>query len=370
MNKAIKYRIYPNSQQKEMFAKTFGCCRFIWNQMLNDRIEYYKLHKKTKVFTPAMYKKDYPWLCEVDSLALANVQQNLQSAYNKFFKKKGKFPKFKTKHKSKKSYTTNNQNGTIRIEDSFIKIPKVGKIKIKLHRDIPENWIIKSATVSEDSAGKYFISILFEFDKDIKLIDKTNPELKILGLDYKSDGLYYDSEGNVANMPKFYQNMQKKLTHAQRKLSKKKRSTTSCSNNYIRQLNKVNKIHRKISNQRLDYLHKLSTQIANEYDVVVVEDIDMKNISNKHFHNGKATMNNGYGLFRTLLKYKLEDRGKFYIKVDRWYPSSQLCSNCSNKHKLLLKDKVYNCPKCGIQIDRDYNAALNIKAEGSRMLFI
>jgi putative transposase len=169
-------------------------------------------------------------------------------------------------------------------------------------------------------------------------------------------------------MPKFYQRSQEKLSKAQKKLSKKKSSKYKKSNNYLKQLNKVNKIHKKITNQRLDYLHKLSTQIANEYDMVAVEDIDMKNISNSKFHNGKATMNNGYGMFRTMLKYKLEDRGKYYIEVDRFYPSSQLCSRCSFKHKLMLSERIYKCPECNLVIDRDYNAALNIKAEGQRLL--
>ena len=341
MNKAIKYRIYPNSDQKILLEKTFGCCRFIWNQMLSDKQEYYKKHRKSKIFTPAMYKDANPWLKEVDSLALANVQMHLETAYKSYFKKKSKYPKFKSKHRSKKSYTTNYVNNNIKIIDNKIKLPKLGYVKINIHKEIPTDWILKSVTVSEDGVGKYFVSMLFEFDSKIELVDKTKPDFNILGLDYKSDRLYCDSEGNVANMPKFYQRSQEKLSNAQRKLSKKKSSKYKKSNNYLKQLNKVNKIHKKITNQRLDYLHKLSTQIANEYDMVAVEDIDMKNISNSKFHNGKATMNNGYGMFRTMLKYKLEDRGKYYIEVDRFYPSSQLCSRCSSKHKLMLNERIY-----------------------------
>lgn len=371
MNKAIKYRIYPTTEQKELFSKTFGCCRKVYNLMLSDKIKHYQDTGKSLMTTPAMYKKDYPFLKEVDSLALANEQLNLQSAYKNFFRdKKVGFPKFKSAKRSRKSYTTNNQNGTVSIFEKTIRLPKVGYVNAKIHRLPKEDWKLKSATISLDSDGKYYISILFEYDIDIKPFSYTD-NMNVLGLDYKSDGLYMDNNGNIGSRHKFYRKAQKKLAKEQRKLSRKIGSIKGepKSNNYLKQLKKVNKVHRHIANQRLDYLHKQSTKIANLYDVVCVEDINMKSLSNKGFGNGKATLDNGYGLFVNMLSYKLHDRGKMLVKVDRFYPSSQICSCCGKKHKESISDpaRLYTC-ECGLVIDRDLNAAINIRSEGIRIL--
>ena len=278
MNRAIKYRIYPTKLQEELLQKTFGCCRKIWNLMLADKINYYKETKQALQTTPAQYKEEYDYLKEVDSLALANVQLHLQTAYKNFFRdKKIGFPKFKALKISKKSYTTNNQKGTIQIIDDTIKLPKVGKIKAKIHKKPKEDSIIKSATLSQERDGTYYISVLFEYDEVIEKVEIT----KTLGLDYKSDGFYTDSEGN--------------------------------------------------------------------------------------FKNGKATLDNGYGMFLNMLEYKLQDRGKYFVKVDRWYASSQICSKCGNKKKIKLNERTYTCD-CGNTIDRDLNAAINIKNEGLRLL--
>ncbi len=278
--------------------------------MLSDKIESYKSTGKFVAVTPAKYKKDYPYLKEVDSLALANKQMDLQEAFRNRFsksrKKKNGFPKFKSAKHSRKSYTTNNQHGTVAIIDNkYIKLPKIGKVKAVIHR-IPDNsWVIKSATVSQESDGKYYISILFEFENAINpyVADKTNA----IGLDYASDGLYVDSNGNVGTNHKYYRESHDKLAKAQRKLSRMQGSKKheAKSNNYIKQLRKVNRIHRHIANQRLDNLHKISTEIANRYDVVCVESLNMKSMSNKGFGNGKATLDNGYGMFLSMLEYKL-----------------------------------------------------------------
>ena len=369
-NKAIKYRLYPTPEQKTMFAKTFGCCRKVYNLMLSDKIESYKITGKFAAVTPASYKKDYPFLKEVDSLALANVQLNLQSAFRNFLdksrKKRNGFPKFKSAKHTRKSYTTNNQNGTVAVACNAIKLPKIGKVKAVIHRQPDVGWTIKSATVSQNGDGSYYVSVLFEFEQDIVQIVKSD---NAIGLDYKSDGLYVDSNGNVGSNHKYYRESHKKLAKAQRRLSRMKGSEKNQvkSNNYLKQLKKVNKIHRHIANQRLDNLHKLSTEITNQYDVVCVENLDMKAMSNKGFGNGKATMDNGYGMFLNMLEYKLADRGKYFIKVDKWFPSSQICSCCGNRKKLTLTDRVYKC-NCGLNIDRDYNAAINIKREGLRLL--
>ena len=203
---------------------------------------------------------------------------------------------------------------------------------------------------------------------DVIPVSKTST--KAVGLDYKSDGLYMDSNGIKADMPKYYRKNSKKLVKEQRRLSRKtgsKKNETK-SNNYLKQLKKVNKIHRHTANQRLDFLHKKSTEIANQYDVVCVETLNMKAVANKGFGNGNATLDNGYGLFLQMLEYKLHERGKYLVKVDKWYPSSQLCSNCGSRKKLSLGERTYQCT-CGMHIDRDYNAAINIKREGLRLLY-
>ena len=373
MNKAIKYRLYPSAEQSVMFAKTFGCCRKIWNLMLADKIESYKTTGKFVFVTPAMYKKEFSYLKEVDSLALANVQLNLQSAIKNCFdrsrKKQNGFPKFKSAKHSRKSYTTNNQKGTVAIiDDKYIKLPKIGKVKAVIHRQPEADWTVKSVTVSQESDGKYYASILFTFDRIINNVAISD---NVLGLDYASDGLYTDSNGKKGTSHKYYIESHKKLAKEQRRLSRKvgsKKNQTK-SNNYIKQLHKVNKIHRHITNQRIDNLHKLSTEIANQYDVVCVESLDMRAMSNKGFGNGKATLDNGYGLFLNMLEYKLYDRGKYFIKVDKWFPSSQICNHCGTVHTEMkdLSIRTMRCD-CGLTMNRDYNAALNIKKEGLRLL--
>lgn len=374
MNKAIKYRLYPTTEQRVMFAKTFGCCRKVYNLMLANKIENYKTTGKFVSDTPAKYKKDYPYLKEVDSLALANVQLNLQKAFVNCFsksrKKKNGFPKFKSAKHSRKSYTTNNQNGTVAIiDDKYIKFPKVGKVRAVIHRQPASDWKIKSATISQDSDGNYYVSVLFEYeDVPITYVADVN---NAIGLDYVSDGLYVDDMGNVGTNHKYYRESHDKLAREQRRLSRMKgsRKGETKSNNYMKQLRKVNKIHRHITNQRLDNLHKISTEIANRYDVVCVESLNMRAMSNRDFGNGKATMDNGYGMFCNMLEYKLELRGKHFIKVDKWFPSSQLCHECGKRHPE-IKDLSVRTMKCDCELtmSRDQNAALNIKKEGLRIL--
>ena len=369
-NKAIKYRIYPTAEQEVMFARTFGCCRKIYNLMLEDKIESYKVTGSFGKQTPAMYKQEYPFLKEVDSLALANVQLNLQSAMRNCFDKSRKsrtgFPRFKSKRHDRNSYTTNNQNGTVAITDKAIRLPKIGMVRAKIHRQPKTDWKLKSATVSRTADGKYYASMLFEFEVDIPIVEPRN----VLGLDYKSDGLYMDSKGNIGSNHKYYRESHNKLARSQRKLSRKKgsRKGEAKSKNYLKQQAKVAKLHRHISNQRFDNLHKLSTEIVNQYDVVCVESLNMKSMSNKGFGNGKATLDNGYGLFLNMLEYKLNDRGKYFVKIDKWYPSSQTCHSCGSIHKLDLSERTYRCPNCGAVLDRDLNAALNIRDEGLRIL--
>jgi putative transposase len=373
-NRAIKYRIYPTYEQSKLFAKTFGCCRKVYNLMLAYQIERYQSTGKFGSVTPARFKKEYPYLKEVDSLALANKQLDLQRAFRSCFsksrKKKNGFPKFKSAKHSRKSYTTNNQNGTISISGNAIRLPKNGWVKAVIHRKPEQEWNIKSATVSQESDGSYYISVLFAFPDAVN--DYAADLRNAIGLDYASNGLYTDSNGNSGSNHKYYRESHAKLARAQRRLSRMtgSRKHEAKSNNYMKQLRKINKIHRHIANQRKDNLHKLSTEIANLYDVVCVESLNMKSMSNKGFRNGKATLDNGYGMFLSMLEYKLQDRNKYLVKADKWYPSSQICSSCGYKNPMLkdLTIRKWDCPVCGSHHDRDENAAKNILLEGLRIL--
>lgn len=363
-NKAIKYRIYPNKEQHSLILKTFGCSRFVYNYMLEMSIKAHENGESLRTRNSFNYllpslKKELLWLKEVDSIALTSANDNLAKAFLSFFKKNSNFPKFHKK-KFSGSYTTKCINGNIALLDRYIKLPKLGKVRASLHRMPKKDWKLKSATVSQSSDGKFYASILFEYESDINhQVDINNA----IGLDYASNGLFVDSNGKRGTNYKFYRESQKKLAKEQRKLSRKVKG----SKNYYKQLLTVNKLHRHIANQRNDNLHKLSTEIANLYDIVCVEDLNMTAISNKGFKNGKATYDNGYGMFIDILEYKLSDRGKNLIKVDKFYPSSQLCSCCGIRKKLALSERRYICT-CGLEIDRDLNAAINIKNEGLRLM--
>ena len=366
MKRAIKYRIYPTTEQRSFFLKTFGCCRKVWNLMLHDRSEAYRKDKTFLYPTPAMYKKDYPFLREVDSLALANVQLDLNEAFRRFFRIKGtRYPKYKSRKRARASYTTNNQNGTVsvNVDAGTIRLPKAGHVKAVLHRLPGNGWVVRSATVSMERDGTFYCSVLFETG-EAPADPVPSPEQNAVGLDYKSDGLFVSSDGEVCGSPKFYRASQEQRTRAQRKLRHKRPG----SRNYEKQKRRVAKVDRHTANQRKDFLHKMSTGIANRYDMVCVESLDMRAMSNRGFRNGKATMDNGYGMFLDMLDYKLADRGKVLIRVGKWFPSSQLCSCCGHRNPETkdLNVREWTCSVCGAHHDRDINAALNIKQEGTR----
>ena len=361
-NTAYKFRIYPNKEQRDLFARTFGCVRFIYNQMLSDKIEYYKETKKMLNNTPAQYKEDFPWLREVDSLALANAQLNLQKAYKSFFENPTSgFPKYKKKKTSRDAYTTNLVNGNIVLKDGRLKLPKAGYVKIRQHREIPEGYRLKSVTVSRTTCGKYYASILYEYEEAARPV---RPET-FLGLDYSMRELYVDSNGEKADYPRYYRAKEKKLKREQRKLSHMRKG----SKNRDRQRVKVAKLHEKIANQRKDFLHKTSRQITNAVDCVCIEDLDMKAMSGS-LHFGKSVMDNGWGMFTEFLEYKLSAQGKSLVRVDRRFASSQLCSKCGyrNEGTKDLTVRSWVCPQCGAKHDRDVNAAINIRNEGKRIL--
>lgn len=368
-NKAIVYAIYPNKKQAELCQKTFGCCRFVYNQMLTVQQERYKNGEKhlskfsANTYCNQQLKVTYPFLKEVDKFAITNAIYNLSDGYDRFFKHLGGFPKYKNKHKTRKSYTTNFTNGNIEVGDSFVKLPKLSKVKAKIHRKPNDDWKIKSATVTQNRDNTYQVSVLFEYetnDVTAYITDATT-----IGLDYKSDGLYTDSNGNTCGMPHYYRKSAERLAKAQRKL----KHMVIGSNNYNKQQTRIAKIHRHIANQRKDFLHKQSTAITKQYNCVCVENLNMKAMSNKGFGNGKATLDNGYGMFLNMLEYKLKEDGGYLVKVDKWFPSSQICNCCGTVHTEMkdLSIRTIRCD-CGYILDRDHNAAINIKNEGLRLL--
>lgn len=362
MLRGYRFRIYPNKQQENFIDQNIGACRFIYNKMLADKVDYYEKEKKSLQTTPAQYKDEFEWLKQMDAYALCNEQMNLQTAFNNFFRSpKVGFPKFKSKKRDRASYTTSNVNGVIKIIDNkHIKLPKIKSLRIKLHRQLPENSKIKSATIEIKPSGKYYISLCIEYESQI--LDTKLNKNKSIGLDYSSHDFYVDSEGNRANYPQYYRNNQKKLARVQRRLSRKKQS----SNNYNKQRIKVARVHEKIANSRNDFLHKTSANLANNYDYVCIEDINMQSIS-RCLKLGKSTYDNGFGIFRNYLQYKLEERGKKLLKIGRFEPSTITCSECGAYHKDIVNSlsvREWICPDCGTHHDRDVNAAKNILKSG------
>ena len=363
--RAYRFRLYPGREQEKLFHRTFGCCRFVYNRMLADKKAMYEETGKTKRITPAGYKKDFPWLKEVDSLALANVQLHLEAAFARFFEPgKNRYPRFKSKHRSRKSYTTNVVNGNITLEDGRLRLPKAGPVRIRQHRRIPEGYVLKSVTVSMEPSGKYYASLLYEYPaRENQTPGADREDAKVLGIDFAMRGMAVFSDGSRAEYPGYYRLAQERLARDQRRLSKCKKG----SRNYEKQKRRVALRHEKIRNQRKDYLHKLSRDLADRYDVIAVEDIDMQAMS-RSLHFGKSVADNSFGAFRTMLAYKLEKQGKSFVKVGRFFPSSKMCSRCGNvKKELRLDERVYRC-SCGLCMDRDLNAAVNIREEGRRIL--
>ena len=365
MMRAYKYRIYPDIGQQGMLHRTFGCCRFLYNRMLAEKIDAYRSGEKTGRLTPAKYKQAYPWLKEVDSLALANVQLHLEEAFRRFSDPSAnRFPRFKSKHRSRRSYTTNLVNGNIRLEGNRLRLPKVGKLRIKIHRPVPEEGKLKSVTVCMEPSGKYYASLLYELPGyENQVSGKYMEEMDILGIDFAMHGMAVFSDGRKAQYPMYYRQARERLAREQRRLSHCEKG----SRNYAKQKRRVAVCHEKVRNQRKDFHHKLSRMLADRYDAVAVENIDMKTMS-RSLHFGKSVMDNGYGAFRDMLRYKLEEQGKRLVIVDRFFPSSKRCSRCGNVRKVLrLDERVYHCP-CGNCMDRDVNAAVNIREEGRRLL--
>lgn len=371
-NKAYKYRIYPNKEQEILIQKTFGCVRFVYNYFLEERITAYKESKESKTFfqqnkSLTALKQEYKWLQEPDKNALQNALRDLNMAYQNFFRRVKNhespgFPKFKSKKNDRKSYATANTKNILRIDGNKIHLPKLGYIKAKISRNIPSKHHIISATISQEPSGKYYASIITEYEAEP--VERDLDFKNALGLDYSCPHFYVDSDGNTADMPHFYREAEKHLAREQRRLSKMVKG----SNNYQKQKVKVARVNEKVRNCRKDWQHKESTRLANKYDLVAVEDINYQGMA-QSLKLAKSTYDNAFGQFRTFLSYKLAERGKKLITIDKWFPSSKTCHFCGYVNAdLTLNDREWDCPCCGEHLLRDHNAAINIRNQGLAML--
>lgn len=364
MEKAYKYRIYPNKTQQERIAKTFGCCRFIYNYFLDKRIELYKTQKESLTYNQCSklltdLKKEIEWLKEPDKCSLQNSLKDLDVAYKKFFKEHSGFPKFKSKKNRHRSYRTNYINGNIRFLNKHIQLPKLGNVKIR-DKMIPFGRIL-NATISQEPNGHYYVSLCCT-EVEVNPLPKTGISI---GIDLGIETFASLSNGDKIPNPRFYERSEKKLAKLQRSLSRK----TIGGSNWNKARIKVAKLQDHIKEQRRDFLQKLTTDIVRCYDTICIEDLDVSSMKEttttvRNKHVGDVS----WYEFRRQLTYKCNWYGKELTVINRYYPSSQVCHACGNQDT--KKDesiRKWICPFCGTTLDRDINAAINILNEGLRM---
>ena len=357
MLRAYKYALQPTQEEKLYFCKTFGCSRLIYNLILRDKISYYKTNKQTLYPKVSDYKQDYPFLKEVDSLALANARFHVETAYKNFFSGRTKFPKFKSK-KTRQSYTTNNQKGTICLvltNETRLKLPKL-KVPVKMvyHRPLPEGVVIKSATVSKTKSGKYFVSLLVDTPDTEKLPHND----KKVGIDLGLKEFATLSDQTVVKNPRFFRRSRERIARLQRKLSKKEPG----SHRFEKARRRLARAYERISNQRQDFLHKLSTKIIRENQTIVLEELKVSNMLQNH-KLALSIQEASWYEFRRMIEYKANWYGRDVVIAPSDYPSSQLCSYCGARSKQTkdLSVRTYICEKCGAHLDRDWNAACNLE---------
>ena len=365
----IKVRLHPTAEQADLIEKTFGSCRYLWNKMLTDVQEFYAATDLHYVPTPACYKKEAPFLKEVDSQALCAVHQNLRKAFLDFFRNPSAFqyPKFKTKKAQKDSFTVYcrpyHTGPSIRITESGIQMPKLGVLPANLYRKPPLNASLRFVTVTKTKSGKYFCSITFgcKTKKPAEIVPA--PE-RTLGLNYSLTRFYVDSEGGSPEQPQLAKSSGK-LAKMQRKLSRMEHG----SKNYEKQLQKVRLQYEHIANQRRDFIHKESRRIANAWDTVCVRNDEMNQLDRLATRGN--VLDSGFGSFRECLRYKLARQGKQLLVVDRYYPSTRTCSVCGHvmPEEIPMKRRTWTCPQCGAKLKREANAAKNIKAQGLAQYF-
>lgn len=367
--KGYKFRIYPTKAQVQTIEQTLGCCRFVYNHFLALRTESWKMKKESvtyvqtsKLLTELKNHPDYVWLKAVDSMALQESLQNLDRAYQNFFKKIAKYPKFKSKHNHQQSYRTRNQRNGIRIEGARLHLPRLGFVKVKLSQEFYGR--ILNATISRTPSGKYYISLCVTADIENFLARNEGGEV---GIDVGLKEFCSDSNGNVVENPRILKRFSKKLARAQRKLSRKKKG----SKNRNKQRIIVARIHERIANARKDFLHKISTKLVRENQTIGIEDLQVSNMIKNH-KLARAISDVSWAEFFRMLEYKAVLYGTDVIRVPTFYPSSQTCSVCGERNtetkNLAVRDWI--CKKCGAHHDRDVNAAINILNEGLRILNI
>lgn len=363
MNKGVKFRAYPNKEQQHLIKQTFGCCRLVFNKGLALRQDSYDKGIKigytqtSAMLTELKKTTTFSFLKEVDSIALQQSLRDLDKAYTNFFKKKSRYPKFKSKHNHHQSYRTVNQGNNIRIIDKYIKLPKIGYLKIKQSMEVDH---INNVTVEITPTGKYFVVLNVDFEPEFK--DNSGG---IIGIDVGIKEFYSDSNGNTVNNPKYLEKLSHKLIKEQRRLSRIHKK----SKNYNKQRIKVARIHEKIVNQRNNFLHKLSTMLVKENQIICIEDLNIKGMVRNH-KLAKAISSVSWSEFFKMLEYKSIWYGSTVVRIPTMYPSSQTCNHCGYTNKLVknLSIRHWECPQCHTYHDRDINASINILNKGLSMI--